>query len=202
MAKELPALTDRVIRRLKNTRAVAIAIVAGTAIGFVAQSTESIDKILVALKYRPDALSLTRESQRDELSRQFTQPAWRRLFWMRNYLARVARGVTKEEQDFAWAKHVEASEEWTSRTMVCLEALDHFYGEARAACFESQLQPKFNRAGSTLADFRYSPPSQPDARAAGIKTLNETIDDLNLDLYAFVRGFRSRTDRRPTTGCS
>jgi hypothetical protein len=73
MAKERPPLTDRVIRWLKNTPAVVIAILAGTAIGFVAQSTESRPRAqvqgrapTVAEKYD----YLYRKSELEEIARQ------------------------------------------------------------------------------------------------------------------------------------
>ena len=198
MPEQQRSLADRLIDKLKNLRAVAFIIVIGATITFVAQSTESIDKILVALKLRPDALSLTRESQRDEFSRQLAQSAYRRLFWMRTYLARVTRGASEDEQHFAWSKHVESSEEWASRTLVFLEALDRFYGNAKSQCFETHIQPQFGSIATALADFRYAIPKEAAARKQAIDDLNRLIDDFNVELYLFIRGSLSNKEKHPT----
>ncbi|MGY6123755.1 hypothetical protein ACW9YQ_34545 (plasmid) [Paraburkholderia strydomiana] len=185
--------TDTALHTLRNNKLVAVALIVGMTIVALAQFSDSVDKLLVALKVRPDALSLAREGQRDDVSRQLTARAWRRFFWARAYLARVGRGavVPDAEKDEAWHKYIEASAEWNSNIMIYILAVDRFYGHGKSAELEGSLQQSLGAMADRLVAVRYPAPNRSESQQrADIAAATASIDAANSGFYAFVTGFQ------------
>ncbi|MGF6995536.1 hypothetical protein [Paraburkholderia sp. GAS32] len=185
--------TETALRTLRNNKLVAVVLIAGMTIVALANFSDSVDKLLVALKLRPDALSLAREGQRDDVSRQLTAQAWRRFFWARAYLARVSRGaaVPESEQDEAWHKYIEASADWSSNVMIYILAVDKFYGHAKSVELENVLQPCLGTMADKLVVVRYpSANLNGDQQQANIAAASAAIDAANGGFYTFVSGFQ------------
>ncbi|MBP0624986.1 hypothetical protein [Cupriavidus consociatus] len=192
MSADLP--TDRannVMSSLRNNRLIAAAIVVGALFTGLAQFSDSLEKLLVRLGVHPDALSLTRESQRDDVSRQLTSQAWRRFFWARAYLARVERDASQSEQDDAWHKYVEASAEWSSNFMIFVLAVDKFYGRGKSLELENDLQKALSAMAEKLIAVRYRQGSSPaEQRNAILSIARAAVDAANQGFYTFVSGFQ------------
>jgi len=185
--------TGTALHTLRNNKLVAVALIVGMTIAALAQFSDSVDKLLVAVKVRPDALSLAREGQRDDVSRQLTAQVWRRLFWARAYLARVGRGaaVPNAEKDEAWHKYIEASADWNSNIMIYILAVDKFYGHAKSIELEGSLQKSLGAMADRLVAVRYPAPNRSEAQQqADIAAAISAIDAANSGFYAFVSGFQ------------
>ena len=188
-----PDRTDTALHTLRNNRLVAVLLIVGMTIVALAQFSDSVDRLLIALRLRPDALSLALEGQRDDVSRQLTAQAWRRFFWARAYLARSSRGaaVPDSEKDEAWHKYIDASADWNSNIMIYILAVDKFYGHAKSVELEGSLQRQLGAMADALRDVRYPAAcfSQPKEQA-NIAAANAAIDVENANFYAFVSGFQ------------
>jgi hypothetical protein len=190
---------EKWINRLKNHKILAAVLFIGIAIIALASFTDAIDKLLVFTKLKPDALTLARDSARDEFSRQLTRSAWKRLYWSRVYLTRTKLGAPLQEREEAWRKLLEAAEDWNANSMINIDGLDYYYGAKKSEQFELSIQPKFDTITTSIRTIRYAMIQKGENPSeAEIQRINDLIDSLNVELYVFVRGFRATTV--PTSG--
>lgn len=147
---------EKWINRVKNHKIFAAVLLIGIAIIALANFTDAVDKILVFAKIKTDALTLARDSARDESSRQLTRSAWKRLFWSRVYLTRTKLGAPPQEREEAWKKLLEAAEDWNVNSMIDIDGLDYYYGSQKSQQFEVSIQPQFDTITTSIRTLRYA----------------------------------------------
>jgi hypothetical protein len=185
---------EKWVSRIKNHKVLAAVLIIGIAVITLANFTDAVGKILVFAKLRPDALTLARDSTRDEFSRQLTRSAWKRLFWSRVYLTRMKLGASQQEREEAWRKLLESAEDWNVNAMIDIDGLDYYYGSKKTQQFEVSIQPQFDAITTSIRNIRYAVIQKgEEAPEAEIKRIEDLIDSLNVELYVFVRGFRAPT---------
>ena len=186
------------IIRVKNHKIFAAVLFIGIAVIGIATFTDAVDKILVFSRLKADALTLARDSARDEFSRRLTRSAWRRLYWSRVYLTRTKLGATLQEREEAWRALLEAAEDWNVNSMIDIDGLDYYYGSKKSEQFEFSIQPKFDTITTSIRTLRYGTIQRgEDPSEAEIERINDLVDSLNVELYVFVRGFRATTVPAP-----
>ena len=189
---------EKWISRLKNHKIFSAVLFIGIAVIALASFTDAVDKILVFAKLKADALTLARDSARDEFSRQLTRSAWKRLYWSRVYLTRTKLGAPLQEREEAWRKLLEAAEDWNVNSMIDIDGLAFYYGAQKSEQFELSIQPKFDTIGTSIRSIRYATIQKGEEPSeAEIQRINDLIDSLNVELYVFVRGFRAPTVPTP-----
>jgi len=163
-----------------------------------------------------DALVVSESDSQARVTRDLTETAWRRLYWSRNFLARINRQAVASEIHEAWANLLKSSEEMAAKTMVYSITLGQYYGLERRAVFENEIQIDFNKLGESLANFRYSPavrnlewaaagtqptltPDQKTEIEKQITTITEQIKLLNIMLYHFTSCFDEK--HQTENGC-
>lgn len=141
-------LTDRILRWAKNNAIIAILIVAVLTIGGIAGLSDSIQKLLLATHViKSEALVLAEDSAKSDFSRRLTRNAWRRLFWARQYVERNRLGLPLPDQDIAWQKYYDATEDWNSELMIYIQALQAYYpNSGKRDVFENDIQVQFASA--------------------------------------------------------
>jgi hypothetical protein len=185
---------EKWISRLKNHKIFAAILFIGIAVTAIATFTDAVDKLLVVSGLKADALTLARDSARDEFSRQLTRSAWKRVYWSRVYLTRTELRAPLEEREEAWRKLLESAEDWNVNSMIHIDGLAYYYGTKKSEQFESSIHPKFNTIFTSIRTVRYGMIQKgEDPPAEEIKRIYGLIDSLNSELYEFVRGFRAPT---------
>lgn len=175
---------------LRDNRYVAAFVLIAAIVGGLAKFSDDVDKLLVKVGFRSDALSLTQPGGRDELSREITREAWRRFFWARAYLTRVKSNAAIAEQDDAWHKYIDATAEWSSNIMIFILGVDRYYGYEKSAELENKLQNDFNAINDALRAVRYKKPNvSPNELESNLAFAYSAVDNANVDFYRFVSAF-------------
>lgn len=176
------------LNRVKKSYLVAIIAALCTALVYVSDVASHADSLWALLSHRPDALSVSEDNRRDDLSRQLIRAVWRRFACARTYVTRVKLSVPMAEQDEAWQRYSMASEDWNSNLMVYILVVDHYYGHRKSLELEENLQPLLYSMGDELVNLRYHQEGNPAIRSAA-DVATKAIDDANAAFYQFVSGF-------------
>lgn len=188
-------LTDRILRWAKNNAIIAILIVAVLTIGGIAGLSDSIQKLLLATHViKSEALVLAEDSAKSDFSRRLTRNAWRRLFWARQYVERNRLGLPLPDQDIAWQKYYDATEDWNSELMIYIQALQAYYpNSGKRDVFESDIQVQFASIHAGLVALRFADKAKPgELQKPTHSALMDDINRLNNKLYEFVQNEPSR----------
>jgi hypothetical protein len=184
---------QRLTNALKNKRWVAFIIVVAAIATGLSQFSDAIDKLLVAVHLRENALSLTKDGQRDDMSRQLTQIAWQRMSRAMSYLTRVKGCRSEAEQNDAWNRYIDS---WNTNVMVFILGVERYYGHTKSLVFENDLLRSFNMLGDKMIAVRFQ--KLEDMCVSG-KPTNASLllidnaagmrEQLNKQFYLFVSGF-------------
>lgn len=185
------------LSRIKSTRiGLTVTAVAGLLIA-AAATTDATDKLLIWTHIEPDALQLAENNARGQFSRDLTQSAWRRLFWMRRLVLAAEAKFTDQEKNEIWASYLKSLEEWNSNLMINILSLQRYYGSARRQLFERKIQHDFGEIHYCLEALRH-PAGTMSCKLStdrDPKAIEGAIDRLNSVLYCFVSGLPDETGR-------
>lgn len=154
---------------------------------------------------QPDALQVAQEGSKAELSRDFVETNWRRLFRARNFIARVGRQAPPKAINDAWNLFIESVDEGASKNMVYILFFSQSFADGRRDYYEGFLSEKIKRVTDEIADFRYnsivsklmtdngvrenlSDQEITDLRAM-VNKVTVSLDSLNVNLYLFANCF-------------
>ena len=201
------------IRAKNNWLFLCLGLLAGFLI-FGGTTIKAINDIVEIFEPKPDALSVAREGTRDQISRDFVETAYRRLYLSRNFLSRIDRRAPSPEIYEAWTLLTRTIEYMASRTLVYANSFEDFYGDARRAEYENGIQIDFNSITNSVVNLRYSQTVRklefPDGSNAAlteaegtelkneIKTLNDKLDRLTVRIYLFTSCFDKRRQTSET----
>lgn len=174
--------------RLKRTWWFAWLAVVGLALTHLEDVVNGIDRLLVEVNLKDDALDLANASEEVEFSRGLTQAAWKRLFWARAYVGREDLGAPQPAVEAAWQQYIAASEAWATNIMVYFVTTSKFYGPDKSRELEDIVQPAIKSMENAIIDVRY----RHGDLATAIKSAGAAIDAANARLYHFVRGFEQK----------
>ena len=105
----------------------------------------------------PESFVLAEISAKSVFSDQFTQRAWRRLFWADNFLGRVRAQTMIQDVDDAWKHYIDADAEWNANIMISYVGLETHYDRTRRRMLEHYIQPGFQVLDMYLAAIRNGP---------------------------------------------
>ena len=203
-SRDLTARLRLLTLRARHNWLIILVIFVGGALIFGGQIAHSIKEVRELIWPKADALSLVREETRDDVSREFVETAWRRVYWSRNFLARLSRRAPSAEINEAWKKLLTTVEEMSAKTMIYAASFELFYNNARRVEFEDGIQSDFRNVTQEIVDLRYSNVvkklefggdgtelTEPEAGQIKTRTreIEEKLDKLQIRLYQFVRCF-------------
>jgi hypothetical protein len=185
--------------RARKNPLVAVLIIIGTTIVGTGEVASHWSEILVSAGFKKEAaLELSFETARGEFSRTFAEAAWRRLFWTRNYVEKVRLGRPKDEQDYAWNKHLDTVADWSADAIVNINGFEKYYpGTDKEAKFED-INQGFRELESLAVRLRTA--SSESERPAIIEEISNhdgiqgKANELNTELYFFA------LNRAPSAG--
>ncbi|WP_424361368.1 hypothetical protein [Methylocystis parvus] len=169
-----------------------------TAIGLiligVGSFSDSIDKVLVSVGLRPNALRLAEDDARGQFSRELARSAWRRLFWMRRLVLSEKANFPEAEKSETWAAYLKSLEDWNAELMVYIMTIKKYYGDAKALEFQRDVQSKFGKIHYCLEAVRHRTDviECSVSKEKSLDKINNSIDDLNASLYCFASGLPSK----------
>ncbi len=175
-------LLERMEEWFRNQPVFAVLIIASAMFLGVAEVINHGNDFLVTIGLRQEkTLELATNTAKAEFSRRLIESAWRRLFWSRNFVARVERQRPAQELDFSWNKYLDSVADWSADLMVNMNALDEYYGKTDKPLQFQKIQDEFISLEGQLADLR-----DPDKRnQPAIDKVKSEIDQINTDLYFF-----------------
>lgn len=135
MRSEHQRLT-RIEKSLDQIKRSAVFLILGfllSGVLFSGELARSIKDLRDLITDSSDALVVSESDSQARVTRDLTETAWRRLFWSRNFLARVNRQAVSSEIHDAWANLLKSSEEMAAKTMVYSITLGQYYGLERRA---------------------------------------------------------------------
>lgn len=209
----------RIERSLDQIKRSAVFLILGFVLAGVVFSGEvarSIKDLRDLATGSSDALVVAEANSQERVARDLTETTWRRLYWSRNFLARISRKAPAPEIHESWVNLLKSSEEMAAKSMVYSITLGRYYGAKRRAFFEDEIQADFTKLAESLSDFRYSTAvrdleSAPYGTQAGltpdqeaevklqIDALGGMIRLLNIKLYHFASCFD--VNDQTATGC-
>jgi len=148
-------------------------------------ATEGYERMMVLLGYKPDALAIAATNEKGVFAREFSEVAWRRLFWARAIVGRIHHARPQDEVLEAYKAYVLASEVWATKMMTFVTYTDRFHGPAKAAELEMSVVSAMNNVSDQIVALRKAPAPGP----AEIGAANAAIDAANAASFHFVRGF-------------
>lgn len=151
-------------------------------------AAEGYEKVLVLSGAKPDALAVASINERGAFAREFSEAAWRRIFWARAVVGRAQNGWKQEDVGEAYRHYLAATELWQTKLMTFIIYTEHFHGAAKAIDLEKLVVPAMNTLSEEVSAVK-SPTqkSQTDfVRAHG------AIDAANEATFYFVRGFSEK----------
>ena len=184
------ALVSRAASSPLGLTAIALAIIV---VG-LGNFTDALDKLLVFLHVKPDALEIAHDDERSRFSRDLMRLAWYRLAAMNKYRVMVEKTYPQSEQDSAWQQYATVFDEWNQNLMVNIVGLQQNYNEAKSSQFESSIQSAFTTYHNCLQGVRHpndniacavSPTHDP-------RQLELFSKWINYNLYCFVVGLPRR----------
>jgi hypothetical protein len=202
------------MRAKNNWFFVCLGLLAGFLI-FGGTTLKAINDIVEIFVPKPDALSVAREGTRDQISRDFVETTYRRIYLSRNFLSRIDRRAPSSEIHEAWTLLARTVEYMASRTLVYANSFEEFYGDARRSEYEGGIQIDFNSITNSIVNLRYSQTVKklefPDNATAAlsqieatelkkdIDKINDNLDQLQVRIYLFTSCFDKR--RRASETC-
>lgn len=170
--------------------------------GDVVRATKDIYETVVP---HPDSLSLFQEQSKDQISREFVETTFSRVYRSRNFLARLRKRATASEINDAWKALLQSVEEMATKQMLFAVYFGKFYSEARRLEYEDGIQIDFNDITTAIVDLRYSatvkklefpqPAQSPltkeeqDSIDKGAAAIEAKLDTLQIRLYHFAGCF-------------
>lgn len=176
--------TKPVLERLQKSWAFAWVAAAMLALSQLKDATEGFDRLMVAVGLKPDALSLAASSEKGAFARDFSEVAWRRIYWARVVIGRIERKWSKDEISEAYKAYVQASETWATKMMTFVTYTERFHGTSKAVQLESSVVKAMNDLAEQVASLRHA--DQPSA--ASLVSAHKSVDLANEACYHFVRG--------------
>jgi hypothetical protein len=163
----------------------------------IATTTEAVDKILIWVGLKPNALQLAKDDERARFSRELAKAAWNRLFVMQRYVSAVKQNYPQIEQDKEWERYIAALLDWNRDLMFNILSLQQYYGTAKRNEFEYGIQPQFGQLHSCLAILRRPSPKVrcPLSETNDIAVIESGFETLNNDLYCFVSGLPDKNQQ-------
>jgi hypothetical protein len=168
-------------------------VVIGLIVGAVLAAgslADAFGKIEVFLGLKPDALEIADRNFKHEFSRDFTVLAWRRMYWMSNFIENTRLGADEERLDEVWDGYLAVLEEWNAQLMKNILLIQQYYGEERRNEFEYKIQVMFGRAHGCLVALRTGTDGSAGGAcgpgADGIATARDMLSEINNEMYFFV----------------
>jgi len=119
---------ERMEQWFRNQPILSVLIFIGLAAVGISETAQKGTDLLVLLHLKQEkTLQLASDSAKGDLSRKLIELAYRRIFWTRNYLARVKAHRPAAELDYSWSKHLDAIADWSSEYMVNLNGMRQYY---------------------------------------------------------------------------
>jgi len=178
------------MRRSRLGLALATVAVLVTAVAGV---TDSLNTIGVWLNLRPDALDVSGSGEKEKFSRELVRSIWEQLYWSRKVLDLHAQVPPADpaERDKAWDRYRTIVDDWNRDLMVNVMSLQQYYGSAKRAMFERDIQPNFQEIDSCLAAIagrRTTARWRCASDRATPSALDRFIEKFSKSLYCFATG--------------
>ena len=180
--------TDSILDKLRKSWWFAWLAALILALTHLKDAVDGLEKFLVITGVKPDALAIASSSEKGAFSREFSEVAWRRLFWARAVVGRAQNGWQQDGIDEAYKNYLSASETWHTKMMTFILYTERFYGAAKTA----DLEHKVTTAMNTLAEEVAAVKSAAPKTEADYVRANRAIDGANDALFYFVRGFSAK----------
>lgn len=177
--------------RARRTPVFAALIILATIIIGTGEVESHWSEILVSLGIKKEvALELSFQTAKGEFSRRFAELAWRRLFWTKNYVEKVRIGRPKDEQDYAWNKHLDTVADWSADIIVNINGFEEYYPKTGKAAEFDKINQDFRDLETMVVRLRTkTPESDRPALIEEISAQDGTsgaADKLNTTLYFFA----------------
>jgi hypothetical protein len=148
-------------------------------------AAEGYEKMMVLLGFKPDSLALAASTEKGAFAREFSEIAWRRLFWARAVIGRVEHNWKAEEIASAYNSYSAASEAWHTKLMIFFTYTERFHGLTKA----KELEQKVVAAMDTMAEEVSLVRAPKEKTPEEFKRAHDSIDAANSALFHFVWGF-------------
>ena len=178
-----------------NHPVIAILLIVFATLIAVGNVADSLDKILVGIGMRRDALDLAAGDAKGEFSRRLVNLAWRRLFWSNTFTARVLRNAPAEDLNEAWKQYTATVADWSAELVTMRQFLNEHYTESRTAIF-TEVHTQFRGIHTDMVKLRYEmAAADPASRIEVSRSIQARNDDVNFQLCLLVRGLSKDTPK-------
>jgi hypothetical protein len=186
-------------RRIRKSVFAFIFFTAGLLLGKAFDLADGAGKLYDRFFKEPEAFVLADRTAKSVFSDQLALRAWRRLFWARNFNARVETGAPLGDVDHSWNEYINSDADWNANLMISIVGLERHYDQTRAQYLEGPVQDKFRYLDQILGTLRRSSyikalrdgrmPSDQDITGAKATTaqVEIAIRVVNAQLYQLVR---------------
>jgi hypothetical protein len=185
---------DRVKSRAFNHPAIAVMIIAVTAILGANQLADAALGLAEKAGVKHKSLALTQEGAKGDFSRQLTSAMYRRLFWADTYLTRVQKSAPPDDVAAAWQRYIFTIEDWTANLVNNEAQVAAYYGDERKAMFQNKIHAGFLRIHAELMKVKYPPEGM---ALVDLKQVEASIREVNVDIYTFATGLQPK-DSNPS----
>src|SRR5262249_58733492 len=130
---------SRLYASIERIRTSSFAVSIGAMAVFAAwllSTAETMDKLLVTVGIRPDALAIAENDRRANFSRTFIHSAWLRLHLMRRVLMTQIPEYPQAAKDKEWESYKGALDSWNANLMINILGFQEYYGTAKRRQFE------------------------------------------------------------------
>jgi hypothetical protein len=143
------------LKQLKKGSLYAVAVAVGALLTQLGGLAESAGRV-VGYFQTPEAFVLAENTAKSAFSDQLAQRAWRRMFWAKNFRARVLTLAPASDIDLSWKNYIDADADWNANLMISIVGLQNYYGKKRSEDLEYDIQNLFSHLDEKLAELRRS----------------------------------------------
>ncbi len=178
---------DILLAFFQNNKFTSVIIVMCLALIGLTKVTEAGDQLLrkcgIIKTYEVDQIT-----ERGRFSWEFTETAWNRLFWMRNYTERIRRNAPEEDKAISWQKLMQATEKWSTELMNYYIGLDTYYPKSdKRYILENKIQPSISTAMALIVNLKYDLKKLDSAGVQNrVKQIQDSIENVNISLYNLI----------------
>jgi hypothetical protein len=150
----------------------------------------------------PSALEVADRQSKLEISRQFIDVTWRRLYRSNQFINRIRRRAPEEEIEGAWHAFLQSVEDMSSKTMMFAIAFGELYTDDVRREYENVIQVDFAEVTKKIVDLRYQLKRhevEGEELTCKLSKISDDLDITNFKLYQFSSCFDRRL--RTPNGC-